>query len=471
MNKLQTRLIISFTFVIVVILCGVSTIFSLLLIRLPQQERLTYLELNTQARSMLTLFRRLPNMDYERIADAPLLDDFARRQETRIAWATADRQVVFDSEHIWDVSSAENIFAKLKPDIGKRWIGQVLDSGRLWLVVAHPAPDQTDINYYLILAKPISRPILTTLAQLRDTVGAPLSQAGIIALTVGLILSISISRSIAKPLSKVSQAARILAEGNYEVRVETNGPQEVQDLARSFNEMARQLHASHQAQNDLVANIAHDLRTPLTSIQGYAQALVDGTAHDDDNRQQAAQTIYDESRRMQKMTKTLLDLAKFQAGEVKLHCTDVDVVQRINERIDFYQMQTNDANISVVLNTLLTSLTIQADNERFVQVIDNLISNAIEYTPPGGKITIDVIKNGGRVVITITDTGVGIPKQELPRIFERFYRGDKSRHGTGTGLGLSIAKEIIVAHKGMIEVESIEGVGSKFTVTLPIASI
>jgi len=468
MNKLQTRLIISFTFVILVILFGVSTIFSILIIRFPQQERLTYLELNTQARSIITILRRLPNFDPSKVTRLTLLEDLSQRHEIRIAWATADHHIIFDSAHLWDTEPGFDLFAKLTPNVDQRWTGQIRDSGRIWLIVAHPMIEPTNARHFLILAKPITRPVLNTLMQLRETIATPLLQAGIIALTIGIMLSIAISRSIAKPLATISQAALALADGDYEVRVSTEGPQEIKDLTVIFNKMAQQIQASHQAQNDLVANVAHDLRTPLTSIQGYAQALLDGTADEPASRDQAAQTIYEESRRMQEMTKSLLDLARFQAGEIKLHLTAVDIIKLADVRIDFYQKQVHDAGLTLALHTTHKPIIVQADKERLIQVLDNLLNNAIANTRTGGKVTVAPTISDSWAKIAITDTGIGIPQNELPRIFERFYRGDKSRRGAGTGLGLSIVKEIITAHNGTIEVESIVGVGSKFTVSLPI---
>jgi signal transduction histidine kinase len=297
----------------------------------------------------------------------------------------------------------------------------------------------------------------------------PLLQAGAIALAIGIILSLTISRSIAQPLKKVSQASQALADGDYEVRVKSEGPLEIKRLAEGFNSMAQKIQASQQAQNDLVANVAHDLRTPLTSIQGYAQALIDGTAADPESRNHAAETIYQEARRMDKIAKTLLDLSKFQAGEIKLQIQPVDVVDLVRERMDFYHKQIRDGGLSIELQTSHESIILNADHERLIQVIDNLLSNAIAYTNVGGKISIECSRSESEVRIAISDTGVGIPQEDIPRIFERFYRSDKSRQGLGTGLGLSIVKEIVNAHDGDIVVESIVGVGTKFTINLPSA--
>ncbi len=473
MRKLQTRLVLSFILVIVVILCGVSAIFTLLIIRYPQQERLTFLELNTQARSILAVLRRLPNFNPDRLANYTVLDELAQRQEMRIAWATMDNQINFDSAHVWDADGFD-LFALLTPGAGQRWSGRVREAGRIWLVVAHPtleSVDAQDSQQYLILAKPFNRPILSTIKQIRETIATPLLQAGAIALAMGILLAYAISRSIAKPLNTVSRAAQALADGDYGTRVTIKGPEEIEDLALIFNEMAGQVEASHQAQNDLVANVAHDLRTPLTSIQGYAQALMDGTADGSANRAQAARTIYEESRRMQNMINALLDLAKFQTGEIKLNRTAVDITHLVRDRIAFYQNQAQDAGLALIMTSTAESILCPADKERLVQVIDNLLSNALAHTPSGGRVTLDVTSSDLWVELSATDTGTGIPRDEIPRIFERFYRGDKSRRGSGTGLGLSIVKEIVTAHHGTISVESIVGVGSKFTVRLPANKI
>ena len=152
-----------------------------------------------------------------------------------------------------------------------------------------------------------------------------------------------------------------------------------------------------------------------------------------------------------------------------MEISPVDIIDMTRERMDFYQKQVEDADLSIELVSSQESIIIQADRERLIQVLDNLISNAISYTKPGGKITIAPAVDESWLEIAISDTGVGIPNHEIPRLFERFYRSDKSRQGSGTGLGLSIVSEIISAHKGTVTVESIEGVGSKFTVRLPMA--
>jgi two-component system OmpR family sensor kinase len=468
MKNLQSRLILSFTLVILVTLCGVSVIYTVLIARNPQQERITYLNLNTQARSIVAVLKRLPNFNPSNATRFQLLEELSERQEVRVAWATVEQRVIYDSAHVWDTGTGDELFMNLNRNPLLRWSGRIRDTGKIWLVVAHPIPDPPDEQNYLILAQPLNRPLLSTISQLRDTVAIPLLQAGAIALAMGIILSITISRSIVKPLKQVSTAAQTLAEGNYDVSVKTKGPQEIQHLAAVFNEMAQQIKASHQAQNDLVANVAHDLRTPLTSIQGYAQALIDGTAAQPESRLHAAQTIYEESRRMDRMAKTLLDLSRFQAGEIKLQFNPVNLVQLAEERIDFYQRQAEDAGLTLEMHASTGQIIVQADKERIIQVLDNLLSNAVTYTMPGGGITVEVAVDTDKATIAVTDSGIGISSDELPRIFERFYRGDKSRQGSGTGLGLSIVKEIVTAHHGEVFAESIAGVGSKFTFYLPL---
>ena len=331
--------------------------------------------------------------------------------------------------------------------------------------MAHPYIDADETLGYVIASRPV--PALQFLQRFRNTLTQPLAQAGLIALALGVILAALISRSIARPLHQVAETAQALTDGDLNARAPIEGPEEVRRLAQTFNEMAQHVQISQQAQRDLVANVAHDLRTPLTSIQGFAQALVDGTASTPEIRQRAANTIYEEAQRMHRMTNALLDLARFEAGEIELHQERVDLVHLARTRVEHFALHAQETGVALTVKAD-AQVIVTGDKGRLEQVLDNLLSNALAHTTAGGRVTVIVSAAPPWAELAVTDTGTGIPSEDLPRIFERFYRGDKARKGTGTGLGLAIAREIANAHNGTVHAESVVGVGSKFTVRLPL---
>jgi signal transduction histidine kinase len=320
----------------------------------------------------------------------------------------------------------------------------------------------------------------------------PLVSAGLVALVLSVIVSILLSRSITKPILAMTSASARMAEGDYEQVVRASGQDEVARLAESFNRMAREVERSRQSQRDLIANVSHDLKTPLTSIQGFSQAMLEGAIHDREGYQRAAEIIRDEAEGMGELIERLLDLARFDAGEViheRVTIRPAELVERVVAR--FAPVAAEDG-LALAHSTAESLPSVQGDKARLEQALSNLIDNAIRCTPHGGRIDVyagqlrfrggrpqdelprgmppDSPQDGHWLTITVQDNGRGISEQDLPRIFERFYRADKSRGGSkGAGLGLAIAKEIVEAHGGTIGVTSQPGQGSCFSILLPAA--
>jgi signal transduction histidine kinase len=245
----------------------------------------------------------------------------------------------------------------------------------------------------------------------------------------------------------------------------------VKDLAHSINEMTRRVEVSQQSQRDFIANISHELKTPLTSIQGFAQAIQDGTVSAPEALQQAAGVIISEAGRMYDLVMDLLSLARLDAGTADLRTDPVDLNELLNNVADKFIPQARKAQVT--LQTRLDPLpTIQGDSDRLAQVFNNLIDNAIKFTPAGGSVQISAAPLAKGVEVKVADTGIGIAPADQQRIFERFYQADKSRRGgshRGVGLGLAIARQIIQAHGGSLTVRSQPGQGSEFSVRLPAA--
>ena len=325
-------------------------------------------------------------------------------------------------------------------------------------------------NVTLLIAEPRStESVSAALSDFNDFLLDPLLRSALIAGIVAFILAIFLTRSITRPLQALAKSAQYVARGEFSEEVPETGPSEIQQVAVAFNRMTGEVRAAQQSQREFMANVSHDLKTPLTSIQGYSQAIMDGAAHDP---AKAAEIIHDEAGRLNRMVQELTDLARLQAGRLSMKLTPLDVddiVTAIGERLSLVASKEN-----IDLQVQNSELPIvAADGDRLVQVLTNLIGNAIKYTPSGGKILVQTgVANGG-VEILIKDNGIGIPSGDLPHIFDRFYQVDKSRGpARGTGLGLAITQEIVQSHGGTIHIDS-AGVnrGTTVRVWLPSPSL
>ncbi len=356
------------------------------------------------------------------------------------------------------------------------------NSERTILYAAVSAGQSGGQNVYVGLSA-TERPIGVALAEIVPS----LLIAGGITLVLSLLVALVLARTIAGPITRLTQATKAFARGQYDHRVSGTGNDEIGRLAASFNTMAERVQLTRQMEKDFVANVSHELKTPLTSIQGFSQAMLDGAVQDPDGARRAAQTIFDETTRMSRLVGDLLTIARFESGEMPLAAETLDLAQLLPCWIE--RLQPRAQALGEKLVTVIDPLPIvKGDAGRLEQVVVNLVENALKYNQAGGSVTVtarsaipEPATKGSMIArrraagalgkrwvsIAVTDTGVGIPKQDLHRLFERFYRGDRARVAGGTGLGLSIAREIVAAHGGKITVESDVGRGSTFTVLLP----
>lgn len=220
--------------------------------------------------------------------------------------------------------------------------------------------------------------------------------------------------------------------------------------------------------SEFVANVSHELKTPVTSVKGFAETLLDGAMYDEKLCRSFLQIIYDESDRLHRLIADILHLSKIEQHQLPLHPEIINIVDVINETVETLQEEVSKKDIDIKLPDT-KELYMEAEKDRIRQIILNLVANAITYTPEHGMIEINVEEKASDVKLIVKDTGIGIAEKDLPRIFERFYRVDKarSRNSGGTGLGLAIVKHLVESHRGVIEVESQEGKGTQFTITLP----
>jgi signal transduction histidine kinase len=333
-------------------------------------------------------------------------------------------------------------------------------AGETWLYVSR----HFQRGMTIVAATP--KPRAELLAFFTDELFPPIVRAGLVALLLSIVLALLMTRSITAPLERVSAAARELAGGNLQ-KIDPEGPAELQTLARTFNEMGDKVVSSQQAQRDFVANVSHELRTPLTSIQGFAQAILDGTAKGADAVGKASRIIVEEAGRMQRLVADLLELARLDAGSIRLFSETFKAFALLSHVSEKFSPMAHQAQVDLKLE-VAPELTMDGDFEKLSQVISNLLDNALKFSPAHGTVTLEARKLREKVEVVVTDMGPGIPTAEAKRIFERFYQVDKSRRSStrGAGLGLSIAHQIVSAHQGTIRVEASDS-GARFVIQLP----
>lgn len=290
--------------------------------------------------------------------------------------------------------------------------------------------------------------------------------AGLIAGVIALVIARWLARGLTQPLRDMARAARAMETGDYSRRVRTRSRDEVGQLAHAFNRMSGELAFLEQSRRDLVANVSHELKTPITAIRAHLENLADGVEQPD---QATLQVMLAQTERLGRLVDQLLDLSRLESGEVPLHLRPIalaPLVAGVMSEISIGRAVTDIA----LANDVPEELIVDADEERLHQVVFNLVDNAVRFTPPGGSVTIDAERRDDRVRVRVHDTGVGVAPEHLPRLFERFYRADPSRSredGGGTGIGLAIARSIVEGHGGRITAESEPGHGAVFTFDLP----
>ena len=300
------------------------------------------------------------------------------------------------------------------------------------------------------------------LDQLRGT----LIVAALIAAGLGIAIGLLMSRTLAAPLSKLSGAARAFAAHQWDQRVAVNGTQEMADVATAFNDMADSLQQAEGLRRNLMADVAHELRTPLTVIQGNLRAILDGVYPLE--REEIA-TLYDETRLLQRLVDDLRELALAEAKQLKLNLQPIDLRPLIESTTGNFGAAAEAQQIALNARLPENLPLVQADVDRVGQVIRNLVGNALRHTLAGGSIKVEALTEDDHVRVNVIDSGEGIPPEDLPHVFDRFYRGDRSRARSsgGSGLGLAITKSLIEAMGGAIGVDSRSDAGSTFWFTLP----
>ena len=343
------------------------------------------------------------------------------------------------------------------------------------------APGGDRVLGAVFLHTPVSG-VAATAAQLRRDL---LLAAGV-GLAASFVAAVVLSRNVTGPIGEMSRMAGRIAQGDLDVRAPECGPAEVARLGRALNSMAAGLAASREesrrleaVRRDLVTSVSHDLRTPITAIRGYTEPLLDGTVTDEATRRRYLETIRAETEALSALVTDLLELNRLEAGAASLKLAPVDVGQLAREAAARFAVRSEASGVALRTDVAPDVPPVLADEGRIARVIANLLDNAFKFTPRGGEVQLGVRADEGYVVIAVRDTGPGIAPADLPHIWERFYKADRSRHrgrepgdsagwtSDGSGLGLAIVKETAEAHSGWVEVTSEPGRGAEFRVLLP----
>jgi len=283
-----------------------------------------------------------------------------------------------------------------------------------------------------------------------------------------VLLALALSRRILGPVEALTAAARRMGKGDLSQRVEVQSRDEIGELARSFNAMADGLARLEELRRNMVTDVAHELRTPLSNIRGYLEAFRDGVVQPEP---EVIGSLYEEAMLLNRLLDDLQELALAEAGQLRLERRPVVVSDVVNRAVEAAHARASVKGVALKVELPADLPLVEVDPQRIEQVLGNLLSNGLTHTPSGGEVVSTARAREGEVEVSVSDTGEGIPPEHLPYVFERFYRVDKSRSRAtgGTGLGLAIAKQLVEAHGGRISVESEVGQGTRFTFTLPVA--
>jgi signal transduction histidine kinase len=342
--------------------------------------------------------------------------------------------------------------------IGRITYASIPTSDGRWVTVLQPSPSRGFLGR-----------ISSTLGFLQS-VWWQFAIVGLVAAVVALVLARWVARGMTQPLRDMAAAAKRMETGDYGTRVYTPSRDEVGQLAVAFNAMSAEMETLEQSRRELVANVSHELKTPIAAIRAHLENLADGVEQPDP---ETLAVMLAQTERLGRLVDQLLDLSKLQSGEVPL-ARDVVVVAPLVGRV-FSEISVGRAVADVRLESDVSpDVAVDADEERLHQVLFNLVDNAVRFTPPGGQVRVSVERREEWVEFRVRDTGVGIAPEHLPRLFERFYRVDPARardDGSGTGIGLAIARSVVEAHGGRIHAESSPGHGSTFFFEIPAADV
>ncbi|OGO23463.1 MAG: hypothetical protein A2Z28_05760 [Chloroflexi bacterium RBG_16_51_9] len=452
---MRFRLLIAFTLAILVAIG--STFFFVSLATRGEIER--YGERVDEARitRMQTELSRFYLLYRDWSGIQPYVEQWGNLYGQRIIVADSTGTVVADSQ-------AELLGQRKNPDLSGRPLsmGQAMGPGMMPAIGQRPV-----IGTLYVTEKPSPDLGLESVQVLFRVIGRYFIWGGLLAVIIALLIAVLLSERILAPVKALTLAARQLGQGDLSQRVESKDKSEMGELAQAFDTMAENLERTEQSRKNMVADIAHELRTPLSNIKGYLEAVSDGVIKPDTD---TIGKLDEEATLLARLVEDLQELSLAEAGTLKLVCNPENIAGLVNQTVAIVQAKALAKGLSLSAKLPDKLPLVNIDAHRISQVLRNLLENAITHSAAGGTITVDVRAQDNRTIeVSVTDTGQGIPPEELPLIFERFYRVDKSRTRAtgGSGLGLTIAKRLVEAHGGKITAQSEMGKGSRFSFTIP----
>jgi signal transduction histidine kinase len=443
-GKLQFRLLMAFTLVILVAIGAVLFFTN----EATKDEIRRFGEQVDRLRAvrMEAELARFYRTKRDWLGIQPVIEQWGNLYEQRIVLTDTDGTVIADSE---DSLSGEYV-----PESSGRNLTLPFQTGSIGVLYITP--------------KSSSELSLESLQILFGAIGRYFLWGGLIAVAIALIMTFFLSRRILSPVKALNDAARRLGSGDFTQRVEFKDNSEFGELGNTFNTMADNLEHAEELRKNMVADIAHELRTPLSNIKGYLEATRDGLVKADED---TIRKLDEEATLLSRLVDDLQELSLAEAGELKLLRQPADISDVINQATSMMQTAADEKEVAITTELPERLPMVDIDAHRISQVLRNLLENALTVTAPGDSITVSAEEQVDCVEISVTDTGEGIPAENLPYIFERFYRVDKSRTRAtgGSGLGLTIAKRLVEAHGGGIKAESEPGRGSRFSLTIPFS--
>jgi two-component system sensor histidine kinase BaeS len=400
--------------------------------------------------------------------------DFVQRLSLAAARLGSGRLLLLDGTRyiVYDSASADTLGAQIAITPSRRFANvfeaRMALGGDQYLAAATRLPaakhgDPVGASF-VVLAQPQS----TVVTAAAGDLATRLLEAGGAALVVAMLLILLVSRSLSRPLTKLAAAAEDIAAGNYARRVDVKGHDEIGLLGSAFNRMAEAVERARKIQRDFLANVSHELKTPLTSLIGFSQALVDGSLLSDVDRARAAAIVHEESERVLRMAQELLDLARVEAGSISMHITAVDLDGQLQQELEMVRRRALARSLSLRLSVPDDIPPVAADPERLHQILDNLLDNAVKYAPDGTAISATARLSGASVE-TVISNPTGPSRPDPDRMFDRFYRADPSRSAAagGVGLGLAISRELAGAMRGRLWADFDEAGALRMHLTLP----
>lgn len=453
MRSLQFRLLVAFTLVIVATIGAVSIFVA----RSASNEIRDFQRQSDAARAVRV--QSVQSALRQMYTRGPGLGDIQTSVE-QLGTKLGERVVLADSGGI--------VVADSVTDSGKDFVGK--PSNPKWAAAGLPVQygEWGMMSVGTLYVNPEAAGRDNPVQGLVDSVNRFLLWGGLAAVAAAFLVTFWLLRRMSAPVHALTTAAKRLGQGDFKQRVVVRGNDEIAELTRSFNSMAGDLEVTEQVKKDMVSDAAHELRTPLSNICGYLEAIKDGVVQPD---AASIQSLYDEALILSKLVDELQELTLADSGKLQLFLQAEDINELVKNAAAAVQLKVETAGLTLKLELAEGLRPCKVDAQRIGQILRNLLANAVAHTSSGGGITISTHDAGGQVRVAVADNGDGIAPEDLPRVFERFFRGDRSRtRGKGgSGLGLTIVKRLVEAQGGTIEVHSELGKGSTFSFTVPKA--